>query len=299
MSFDINYITGNPAVKEHWTKRALAFIIDLILILVIYFIVCNIFLIVTANTGDASATGEDELEGIDPNAFFVYDPDLVWMMYLMTVVSLIVMILLFAVMEASFGGSLGKRMAGLEVRAVRDTMTYQKAVLRNISKFAGVLIGGPYSLGPLALMVIIFAVIDTLLGTGEVPDPRMKYMDNIAGTTVVRTDIEEDIETLTYVPPPPPEYVPGPPEPPEPPGVSITTDIEDTGPGTGLSDPERDTVKQYMEFFGISEVRAVNLYVAGYKKLDDFKDAIPEDLLIVDKINPTVARHIIQRMSSA
>ena len=50
-----------------------------------------------------------------------------------------------------------------------------------------------------------------------------------------------------------------------------------------------------MELFEIDEQRALELYNAGYKKLDDLGDAIIEDLIMVDKINPTIARNIISK----
>ena len=63
-------------------------------------------------------------------------------------------------------------------------------------------------------------------------------------------------------------------------------------------DTQDKTVKRYSEFFEIDEVRALALYNAGYKHLEDFKDAIVDDLIMVEIINPTIARLIIKKMSN-
>jgi hypothetical protein len=56
---------------------------------------------------------------------------------------------------------------------------------------------------------------------------------------------------------------------------------------------EADIVREYMENFGISKDKAQNLYDAGYSHWGDFAEAIPEDLLMVEGINPTISRRII------
>ena len=56
---------------------------------------------------------------------------------------------------------------------------------------------------------------------------------------------------------------------------------------------EDETVKLYMDMFDIDRVRAENLVSAGYKKIEDLNDAIPEDLVLVNRINPTIAKRII------
>ena len=52
------------------------------------------------------------------------------------------------------------------------------------------------------------------------------------------------------------------------------------------------------EFFRISEARALDLYDAGYKHFKDIEDAIVQDLIMVNDINPTVAREIIDKISN-
>lgn len=56
---------------------------------------------------------------------------------------------------------------------------------------------------------------------------------------------------------------------------------------------ENDIVRDFMEEFGISRDKAQNLYDAGYSHWGDFSEAIPEDLVMVEGINPTISRRII------
>ena len=70
-------------------------------------------------------------------------------------------------------------------------------------------------------------------------------------------------------------------------GVVIRTDLDD----------REDMLKVYMEKFEIDRTRAENLYDAGYTSGDDFKDVTPDALIVIDRINPTVARRIVKHAS--
>ena len=61
-------------------------------------------------------------------------------------------------------------------------------------------------------------------------------------------------------------------------------------------DPIRreDVIRSYMERFQIPRSKAENLYLSGYRRWGDFSEAIPEDLMLVGGINPTIAKRIIQ-----
>ncbi len=61
---------------------------------------------------------------------------------------------------------------------------------------------------------------------------------------------------------------------------------------------ESDIVRDYVEDFGISRDKAQNLYDAGYQHWGDFGEAIPEDLVMVNGINPTISRRIISVVRS-
>lgn len=56
---------------------------------------------------------------------------------------------------------------------------------------------------------------------------------------------------------------------------------------------EGHTVQSYMREFNIPREKAQNLYDAGYRRMGDLSEAIPEDLTMVKGINPTLARKII------
>ena len=47
--------------------------------------------------------------------------------------------------------------------------------------------------------------------------------------------------------------------------------------------------------FDIDEKRAEGLFEMGYRRKEDLKDAIPQDLMIIEGMNPTIAKRIISR----
>lgn len=57
-------------------------------------------------------------------------------------------------------------------------------------------------------------------------------------------------------------------------------------------------IRAFMELFHISRDKAENLFDAGYSEWSDFSEAIPEDLVMIEGINPTVARRIITSFRS-
>ena len=69
--------------------------------------------------------------------------------------------------------------------------------------------------------------------------------------------------------------------------------------GTG-ADPlmEEDIIDEFSREFMISKEKAEALYGSGYTRWVDFEEAIPQDLMLVPGINPTVARKIIRTVHS-
>jgi hypothetical protein len=55
-----------------------------------------------------------------------------------------------------------------------------------------------------------------------------------------------------------------------------------------------EIVLQFMFDFDIDEDRANGLYDMGYRAKHEFKDAIPQDLMMIKGINPTIAKRIIK-----
>jgi uncharacterized RDD family membrane protein YckC len=295
MANDINYIMGNPPAKEHWIRRTFAFIIDLVVILVLYFIAAFIIIMIIF------AYGINAAEGMTPSGSIALTGSMIMILVLVSIMTFICTFLYFIVMDGKMGGTLGKRLLGLRVEALDGYMDLRKGTLRNLSKLAGIFIGsmtGGFIW--LCLITIVLVGIDIYMGTGRSNDPRQKHTDIMAGTTVVRTDVVENLHEMHYEPPvPPPMSLPE--EPSETPDEGVTTTSPDMTvskePAEEVSVEQFEMVRKYQEFFGISRERATNLYKAGYKSLDHFADAIPEDLILVDKINPTVARAIIKKAS--
>ncbi|UCF08267.1 MAG: RDD family protein [Thermoplasmata archaeon] len=87
------------------------------------------------------------------------------------------------VLEGMTGATLGKRFLNLRVVSYEGPMNLMKALIRNISKIHG---------------LIFF--IDWLVGFVTDGDPRQRFMDRIANTTVIRTDVQE-VFAGAYQPP--------------------------------------------------------------------------------------------------
>ena len=59
-----------------------------------------------------------------------------------------------------------------------------------------------------------------------------------------------------------------------------------------------EIVLQFMFDFDIDEKRALGLFDMGYRNKAEFKDAIPQDLMMIEGINPTIAKRIIRMAES-
>jgi hypothetical protein len=82
--------------------------------------------------------------------------------------------------------------------------------------------------------------------------------------------------------------------------IERTEEVQFQGAAIDERDPlVRDRmIEDYMEKFHINRNKAENLFDAGYSRWSDFSEAIPEDLLMVEGVNPTVARRIISTVRS-
>jgi len=77
-----------------------------------------------------------------------------------------------AVMESRTGTSLGKRMMGLAVASKDGPMTFSKGVMRNVPK----------------MFWFIFLPLDLLVGLSREGDPRQRWVDSVAATTVIKVE---------------------------------------------------------------------------------------------------------------
>jgi uncharacterized RDD family membrane protein YckC len=95
--------------------------------------------------------------------------------------------LLYAVvLEGMTGATIGKKVLNLRVVSFEGPMSISKAFIRNITKIFG---------------LIFF--LDWLAGFVTDGDPRQRYTDRFANTTVIRTDIQE-VFAGAFQPPPGP-----------------------------------------------------------------------------------------------
>lgn len=78
----------------------------------------------------------------------------------------------FVITEAFVGASLGKKLLKLKVVALSDELDIGKVFIRNITKFNGFLL-----------------LVDFLVGFLTDGDPKQKYLDRVAGTTVMLEDM--------------------------------------------------------------------------------------------------------------
>lgn len=86
----------------------------------------------------------------------------------LAIVSFSVVLVLYSfLLESTLKATIGKKLLGLEVAGVRGSMDPKKALIRNVPRFMGVVF------------------IDWMLGLVTEGDPRQRYMDRLAGTTVM------------------------------------------------------------------------------------------------------------------
>lgn len=163
----IDSLSSDPHLQGHWTSRVIAGIMDAVITWVIAAIGCVPLIIFTHLAWVGWLSG-----AIIP---FVWG--LVYVVY-------------SAVMESSRGSTFGKRVMNLRVMAIDGVMTFDKALKRNISKIYWAAL-----------------LLDLLIGLFTEGDPRQRYLDRVAGTTVV---FAEPSPTVPYTPQPPapPQYAP-------------------------------------------------------------------------------------------
>ena len=178
----LNIIGSNKALQDHWIKRFVALVIDWVIVLVIALIIGAIIFAATFGFG-----------GVFFGLFFG----------LGTLIYAIIAFLYWTVQDGFVGGTIGKKVMGLQVVGTTGPMDFVKALVRNISK-----------------VYWLFLLLDWIVGLATEGDPRQKASDRFAGTTVVRTDqhayMEEQFRQMATPPPHPqapyvpPGYVPPP-----------------------------------------------------------------------------------------
>lgn len=176
MGRDEKMSTGSSTQVDfnHWLMRFLALLIDSIITyipaFVIYFVIAGFLWPVSSLYG------------------FYWGGAPWWAMYsLWPFIAGVIQVFYFAFLEVSWGATVGKRILGFQVRMVNGSkVAFDKAFIRNISKTYG-----------------LFLLLDWLIAVASPgTDPRQKYTDRMAGTTVV--SVKAGFASGAVPPPPPP-----------------------------------------------------------------------------------------------
>jgi len=159
---------SNKALQEHWIKRLIAAIIDGIIIYIPLFIIFNVIF--------WSA---------------IWGAGWYWWGWWWWLVDGLVVFLYFVLLETTMHASFGKKVFNLQVvTTTGQPLGFGAVATRNVFKI----------IYPLILL-------DLLLGLATDGDPRQRYTDRVAHTTVTRTDaqayVEEQFRQMQYVPPHP------------------------------------------------------------------------------------------------
>lgn len=149
----------------HWLLRLIAIIIDGIIIGIVASILWFFVFLAFLFTG-----------GLAFFAFYglyLFGWGIFWVIYAI-------------VLESAWSATLGKRLLGLRVQTVNGgRATINQLIIRNISKIIPPLV-----------------ILDWLIGILTPGDKRQKYLDRVAGTTVVQAS--QPFASVTPPPPPPP-----------------------------------------------------------------------------------------------
>ncbi len=144
----LDLIGNNRALQEHWVRRIFAGIIDAILLAVVVAIVAIFFIVGRFTLGLYNPLFGGI--GYVPSGLFAF--------------------IYFTLFEGLSGQTPGKALLGLKVTAHLESMGLAKALIRSLSK-----------------LWLPLLLIDLIVGFVMDGDPRQRFLDRIAGTTVVRT----------------------------------------------------------------------------------------------------------------
>jgi len=164
---------------NHWLMRFLALVIDSIPLSIIAYVLFLFVIVPLLFTRT--------LWGV------ITYVDVSWYAYvlLFPLIYGIFALLYFIIMETMMGATLGKKILGMQVQMTNGSkITFDKSFIRNISK-----------------LFAVFLILDWLIGIlTPGPDPRQKYTDRMAGTTVI--SVRQAFASAGQPPPPPPPPTP-------------------------------------------------------------------------------------------
>jgi len=136
----------DPQLQEHWIKRAVAYVIDSIIVGIATTIILAIIML----------------------PVFIANPAAFFNIFSFPFAMGLLYILYFPITETMYGATIGKSLLGLKVVTKTDEKpSFEKAFIRNISKIHWVLL-----------------LLDLIGGLVTSTDLHQKYSDKIANTTV-------------------------------------------------------------------------------------------------------------------
>lgn len=150
-------VRTNTSLQNLWTRRAIAFIIDSLILLVVLAVLSVVLAIILA-----------------PVLVFSWDAYSGFFSGFSAIFGLIIVWGYDVALEGSAGATIGKRFMELKVRSLTGNMNYTKAFVRSFTK------------AWLPLFTALFA-LDLIIGFLTEGDPKQRFSDVFADTAVVHT----------------------------------------------------------------------------------------------------------------
>lgn len=150
-------LTKDSKAQDYWLRRFVAFVIDAIIVFVVFYVLVTIIAL--------SAAVPLLFSGVGYGGFVVL------LFGTLAILGGVIFILYFTVLEASRGATIGKGMFGLKVKSkTGSNPTLAEAFIRNLSKIYWLLL-----------------LLDIVVGLAISKGYQQKYSDTLVGTTVVST----------------------------------------------------------------------------------------------------------------
>jgi uncharacterized RDD family membrane protein YckC len=149
-------VRANSALQNLWTRRAIAFVIDSLILLVVFVVlnaVLAIVLFLPLLVFNVNGFG-----GLFSGFSAIFGLIIVWGYYV--------------ALEGSTGATIGKRFVDVKVRSLAGSMSYTKAFVRSFTK------------AWLPVFALLFA-LDLIVGFATQGDPRQRFSDTVANTAVI------------------------------------------------------------------------------------------------------------------
>ncbi|UCG69331.1 MAG: RDD family protein [Thermoplasmata archaeon] len=192
----INKVLKDQQLRDHWVKRGLAYIIDSVIIVVVMIMIMMLGAMIFIGSVIGGAMTGNPVGGVFGGLLILF---------IFLLLALIFSVVYWIYFDAK-GGTPGKRLMKLKPVALQGEMDYSKATVRNLSKIVGGFVAGLIFSNLILILLVesLIILIDVFVGISRGEDPRRKYTDFMANTTVVRTDISETFIPGAHLPSPAP-----------------------------------------------------------------------------------------------